>query len=144
MQSNSQGLWNNTWQICKNMILYSCRWGKVKSLTWLRQGEGRCCNSTLCNLNSSVEVPNTCLQPESRQRGSVKSKTSHVSLVAFSELDGNRDFGCTALSARKTATSEVSLAFSLCKVAGIKTWGSRFCSNIQMKKAVRNVRLFFF
>ena len=55
-----------------------------------------------------------------RQRGSVTAKTSHVSLVAFSELDGNRDFGCTALSAEKTATAEVSLAFSLCKVAGIE------------------------
>lgn len=54
------------------------------------------------------------------QRESVRSKTSHMSLVAFSELDWNRDFGCKALSAEKTAAGEVSLAFSLCKVAGIK------------------------
>jgi hypothetical protein len=54
------------------------------------------------------------------QRESVKTKTSHVSLVAFSELNWNRDFGCKALSAEKTAAGEVSLAFSLCKVAGIK------------------------
>jgi hypothetical protein len=56
-----------------------------------------------------------------RQRESVTAKTSHVNLVVFSELDRNRDFGRKALSAEKTAASEVSLAFSLCKVTGIKT-----------------------
>ena len=79
-----------------------------------------------------------------RQRESVTAKTPHMSLVAFSELDWNRDFGCKALSVKKTAAGEVSLAFSLCKVAGIKVLGSRLCKNIQMEKAVRNVRLFSF
>jgi len=43
-----------------------------------------------------------------------------VCLAAFSELSWNRNFGCKVLSAEKTAAGEVSLAFSLCKVAGIK------------------------
>lgn len=65
------------------------------------------------------------------QRESVTAKTSHVSLVAFSELDVDRGFGCKALSAEKTAAGEVSLAFSLCKVAGIKALGSRLFIVIQ-------------
>ena len=84
-----------------------------------------------------------CLRTASDgQRGSVRSKTSHMCLAAFSELSWNRNFGCKVLSAEKTAAGEVSLAFSLCKVAGIKALGSRFCNNIQMKKAVQNVWLF--
>ena len=77
-----------------------------------------------------------CLRTASDgQRGSVRSKTSHMCLAAFSELSWNRNFGCKVLSAEKTAAGEVRLAFSLCKVAGI---------NIQMKEAVRKVWLFSF
>ena len=77
------------------------------------------------------------------QRESVTTKTSHVSLVAFSELDWNRDFGCKALSVKKTAAGEVSLAFSLCKVAGIKALGSRLFIVIQKLQKLDYVINFF-
>ena len=85
-----------------------------------------------------------CLRTASDgQRGSVRSKTSHMCLAAFSELSWNRNFGCKVLSAEKTAAGEVSLAFSLCKVAGIKALGSRLFIVIQKLQKLDYVINFF-